>query len=312
MIALDYLEKSMIEVSIPATTANLGCGFDVLGMALDLFYTVRVQPIKENKYIIRNRGEGESCLPEDDRNLFFKTVKKITKMKNFPEQGLEVEAFNQIPVCRGLGSSAACISAAVVTVNELNGRVLSIQDMVHFATQIEGHPDNVIPAMVGGLTIAMKNGEQIHYQKFPFFDTIYLVACIPGYTLSTEEMRKILPANYSREEVIFNLSRIAYLMGSICRQDREGFFSALDDAIHQPFRGQKIPGFFEVRDYLHQKGKGEAVISGSGSTILLMLREPITSSDEKKISELFAQKGTNNLVIKKVNWQKQGIRVKQT
>ena len=85
---------------------------------------------------------------------------------------------------------------------------------------------------VGGLTIAMKNGEQIHYQKFPFFDTIYLVACIPGYTLSTEEMRKILPANYSREDVIFNLSRIAYLMGSICRQDREGFFSALDDAIH--------------------------------------------------------------------------------
>lgn len=214
----------MIEVRIPATTANLGCGFDVLGMALDLYYTVHVRPIKENKYIIRNRGEGEHYLPEDDRNLFFKTVKKVSKMKNFPEQGLEVEAFNQIPVCRGLGSSAACIAAAIVTVNELNGRVLSIQDMIHFATQIEGHPDNVIPAMVGGLTVAMKNNQEILYQKFPFFDNIHLVACIPEYTLSTEEMRKILPSEYSREDVIFNLSRIAYLMGSICRQDREGFF----------------------------------------------------------------------------------------
>jgi len=301
----------MIEVRIPATTANLGCGFDVLGMALDLYYTVHVRPIKENKYIIRNRGEGEHYLPEDDRNLFFKTVKKVIKMKNFPEQGLEVEAFNQIPVCRGLGSSAACIAAAIVTVNELNGRVLSIQDMIHFATQIEGHPDNVIPAMVGGLTVAMKNNQEILYQKFPFFDNIHLVACIPEYTLSTEEMRKILPSEYSREDVIYNLSRIAYLMGSICRQDREGFFAALDDAIHQPFRGQKIPGFFEIREYLHEKGKGEAVISGSGSTILLMLRDPISSSDEAEMRELFAQKGTTDLVIKKVNWESQGIRVIQ-
>lgn len=232
-------------------------------------------------------------------------------MKNFPEQGLEVEAFNQIPVCRGLGSSAACIAAAIVTVNELNGRVLSIQDMIHFATQIEGHPDNVIPAMVGGLTVAMKNNQEILYQKFPFFDNIHLVACIPEYSLSTEEMRKILPSEYSREDVIFNLSRIAYLMGSICRQDREGFFAALDDAIHQPFRGQKIPGFFEIREYLHEKGKGEAVISGSGSTILLMLRDPISSSDEAEMRELFAQKGTTDLVIKKVNWESQGIRVIQ-
>ena len=301
----------MIEVSIPATTANLGCGFDVLGMALDIFYTVHVQPIKENQYIIRNHGEGERYLPEDERNLFFRTVKKISKWKNFPEMGLKVEAFNQIPVCRGLGSSAACISAAVATVNELNGRVLSIEEMIHFATQIEGHPDNVIPAMVGGLTIAMKNGEQIHYQKFPFFDNIYLIACIPEYTLSTEEMRKILPANYSREDVIFNLSRIAYLVGCICRQDREGFFAALDDAIHQPFRGQKIPGFFEVHEYLREKGMGEAVISGSGSTILLMLRDPITTSNKEKISELFAQKGTTDLFLKEVNWQNQGIRVKQ-
>lgn len=301
----------MIEVRIPATTANLGCGFDVLGMALDLYYTVHVRPIKENKYIIRNRGEGEHYLPEDDRNLFFKTVKKVSKMKNFPEQGLEVEAFNQIPVCRGLGSSAACIAAAIVTVNELNGRVLSIQDMIHFATQIEGHPDNVIPAMIGGLTVAMKNNQEILYQKFPFFDNIHLVACIPEYTLSTEEMRKILPSEYSREDVIYNLSRIAYLMGSICRQDREGFFAALDDAIHQPFRGQKIPGFFEIREYLHEKGKGEAVISGSGSTILLMLRDPISSSDEAEMRELFAQKGTTDLVIKKVNWESQGIRVIQ-
>lgn len=301
----------MIEVRIPATTANLGCGFDVLGMALDLYYTVHVRPIKENKYIIRNRGEGEHYLPEDDRNLFFKTVKKVSKMKNFPEQGLEVEAFNQIPVCRGLGSSAACIAAAIVTVNELNGRVLSIQDMIHFATQIEGHPDNVIPAMVGGLTVAMKNNQEILYQKFPFFDNIHLVACIPEYTLSTEEMRKILPSEYSREDVIYNLSRIAYLMGSICRQDREGFFAALDDVIHQPFRGQKIPGFFEIREYLHEKGKGEAVISGSGSTILLMLRDPISSSDEAEMRELFAQKGTTDLVIKKVNWESQGIRVIQ-
>jgi len=301
----------MFEVSVPGTTANLGCGFDVLGMALDLFYTVRVQPLREKRYIIRNHGEGEHYLPEDERNLFFKTVKMISKIKNFSECGLKVEAFNQIPVCRGMGSSAACIAAAVVSVNELNGRVLSTQDMIYLATQIEGHPDNVIPALVGGLTVAMKTGDRVLYQKFSFFDTIHLIACIPGYTLPTEEMRKILPSSYPREDVIFNLSRIAYLMGSICHNDREGFFASLDDAIHQPFRGQKIPGFFEVRDYLRREGKGEAVISGSGSTVLLMLRDPITSSDEQKIIELFAQKGSKDLVIKKLNWVNQGARVSQ-
>ena len=230
-------------------------------------------------------------------------------MKNFPERGLDVEAFNQIPVCRGLGSSAACVVAAIVTINELNGRVLSTNDIIHLATKIEGHPDNVIPAIVGGFTVALKDEDQIRYQKFPFLGDVYLVACIPQYTLPTEEMRKILPTTYSREDVIFNLSRIAYLMGGVITQNRDDFFMALDDRIHQPFRGQKIPGFFEVRDYLDREGKGKAVISGSGSTILLTLRNPITSVEEGTIRDLFMREGVEDLVIQPVKWVDRGVQI---
>ncbi len=301
----------MFEIRVPATTANIGCGFDVFGLALDLSYSVKVKPLTDCTFSIRNRGEGENSLPSDEKNLFFKTIRTVSRLKGFPEVGLEVEALNQIPVCRGLGSSAACIVAGVVSANVLAGDVLSTDEIIYLSTQIEGHPDNVIPAIVGGFTVAMKTGDRILYQRYPFLDDVQLVVCIPGYTLITEEMRKILPPVYPREDVIFNLSRVAYVVGSILTRSRENFFEALDDAIHQPFRGQKIPGFVEVRDYLRKERIGEAVISGSGSTILLLLREKLTHSIEQKIRALFDQCGVSNLTVKNVHWVDQGVRVIQ-
>ena len=173
------------------------------------------------------------------------------------------------PISRGLGSSAACIVAGVISANEVMGRVLNLSQMIEVASQIEGHSDNVLPAFLGGFTIALLREGRIFYHQLPFLREVEMVVCIPDYTLSTEEMRKVLPSSYPRDKVVFTLSSLAYLLGSIFTGDKEGFFLSLEDEIHQPYRGAKIKGFSEVKEYIQKRNLGNVAISGSGPALIL-------------------------------------------
>ncbi len=298
----------MFEVCVPATSANLACGFDVLGLALNLFYRVEVSSEGEGFHLY-HQGEGEGKIKEED-NLFFRAVRRTWEEVGFPEQGMRVKAFNEIPISRGLGSSAACIVAGVISANEVMGRVLNLSQMIEVASQIEGHSDNVVPAFLGGFTIALLREGRIFYHQLPFLREVEMVVCIPDYTLSTEEMRKVLPSSYPRDKVVFTLSSLAYLLGSIFTGDKEGFFLSLEDEIHQPYRGAKIKGFSKVKEYIQKRNLGNVAISGSGPALILFLSRSLEAEEEKDLEEIFQSRGVN-VEIKKVEAVEDGARVRK-
>lgn len=300
----------VFEVCVPATTANLGCGFDVLGMALNLFYHTKVVVEQKQSFSILHRGEGEGMVPVSKDNLFFQAVLKTWEHIGFSPVGLRVEAYNQIPIARGLGSSAACIVAGVLTASHVAGSVLSCEEMMQVALEMEGHPDNLLPAFLGGFTIALAGGGKVYYRKLSFFQDVEMVLCIPQYELSTEKMRQLLPDVYPRHQVVFNLAHLAYLLGSIFIQDFSGFLLALEDSVHQPYRGQEIKGFFAVKDYVQSNNLGNAVISGSGPTVLLFLRRLLSQEEAKAIKNLFYKSGAGEVALKRVQWVENGAIVK--
>ncbi|MCS7242280.1 MAG: homoserine kinase [Candidatus Caldatribacterium sp.] len=295
-------------VEAPATTANLSCGFDVLGLALDLTYRVEVETLKEQSFLITCEGEGKGLLPEDEENLFFRTVQKTWEYLGYQGPGLKVRAWSSIPIARGLGSSAACIVAGIVTANALSGENLTLEDMLRIAVALEGHPDNVVPAFLGGFTIALARGNDILYQKLSFALPIHFYVLIPNYPLSTETMRQVLPRFYVREDVVFSLSHLAFLLGSLLKGDVNGFLCALEDRIHEPYREKYVVGFPEVKAYVKKKGIGNAAISGSGPTILLCLCRPLEEGERREIEEIFSSLDVC-VGIRKVFPREEGVRV---
>ncbi|MGQ9472442.1 MAG: homoserine kinase [Candidatus Caldatribacteriaceae bacterium] len=300
----------VLEVCVPATTANLGCGFDVLGMALNLFYQARVVVEQEQGFSILHRGEGEGMVPSSEENLFFRSVLKTWERIGFSPVGLQVEAYNQIPIARGLGSSAACIVAGVLAANCVAGNILSREEMIRVALEMEGHPDNLLPAFLGGFTIALARQGKVYYRKLSFFQNIEMVLCIPQYGLSTERMRQLLPEVYPRDQVIFNLAHLAYLLGSLFIQDFSGFFLALEDSVHQPYRGREVKGFFAVKEYIQNKNLGNAVISGSGPTVLVFLNRSLSQEETETIKSLFYESGAGEVTLKRVQWIENGAMVR--
>ncbi|MEN3186279.1 MAG: homoserine kinase [Atribacterota bacterium] len=300
----------IFEVNVPATTANIGCGFDVLGMALDLYYRVQVNVNEDGSFAILHRGEGAETIPFSENHLLYRTVRTVWEKLHFPPVGFRVEAFNDIPVARGLGSSAACIVAGVTVANFIAGSVLSLEEMIRIACEIEGHPDNVLPAFLGGFTVAMPYEGKMYYRKFSFFPNAEIVLCVPQYGLSTAAMRKLLPETYPRQQVVFNLSHLAYLLGSLFEGDFDGFLLALEDYLHQPYRGKAIKGFFEVKEYVQRMGLGNAAISGSGPTVVLFLRRPLAEEEVGEIQTLFHAQGGGEVVLKRVQWVERGAVVK--
>lgn len=295
-------------VEAPATTANLSCGFDVLGLALNLTYRVEVETLDEQSFVIVHQGEGEDVIPKDEENLFFQAIQRTWEYLGFRGFGLKAKAWNSIPVARGLGSSAACIVAGVATANALCKGNLSLEDMLRIAVALEGHPDNVVPAFVGGFTIALTKDSSILYQRFPFTLPVYLYVLVPDYFLSTETMRQVLPDSYARKDVVFSLGHLAFLLGSFFKGDVDGFFCALEDRIHEPYRGKHVKGFSEIKAYIREKGIGNAVISGSGPTILLLLLRPLENGEEKDLGEILSSYGVC-AKVQRVCPREEGVKV---
>ena len=299
----------MFEVCVPATSANLSCGFDVLGLTLDLFYIVQVEEREGFDITISHVGEGESEIPQGEKNIFVQAVRTVWKEAKFSGTGMKAKSRSTIPVKRGLGSSAACVVAGVTAGNILAGNPFKDDVLMRLATLLEGHPDNVMPAFVGGFVATFLDREKIYFKKYDFFSDLEMIVCIPPYQLSTGKMRKMLPQCYSRRDVVFNLSRIAHLVGSVAMCDREGFFAALEDRVHEPYRGKWIKGYFEVKEFLDTQGLGKVIISGSGPTLILFLRLPWNSSVEKEIRKIFYAAGVDEIQLKKVSWVNTGVKV---
>ncbi|WP_022846621.1 MULTISPECIES: homoserine kinase [unclassified Desulfurobacterium] len=251
------------KVSVPASTSNLGAGFDALGLALTIYNDFIVETA--DAYSVEVEGEGKGELPENEKNLFLRAFKSTMEYLGL-NQPVKVKQVNRIPLGRGMGSSATAIVGGILAAEKIAGKKLSLPEVIDVAFKFEPHPDNVLPAYTGGFVVAATNGD-LSYVKLDFPEELKVIIVVPELFLSTEDSRSVLPETYTREDVIFNVQRVALLMGALQKKDFSLLKEAVKDRIHQPYRCDLIPGFWEVLSQGYKEGAYAVYLSGAGSCI---------------------------------------------
>lgn len=267
---------------IPASSANLGPGFDCFGIAWQCY--------NEIEFISRPEGLVISGCDEkycNEQNLAFKAYHAAMTWAGQRESGLEIRfGRTDIPVSRGMGSSAALIVGGVMAANALNGLELSGDELLAIATSVEGHPDNIAPALFGGFTVSAMYGFSAVTTHFPISDKLFFTLLIPDFELSTELARSVLPETVSRQDAIFNISRSALLIKALEKGDRLLMRIALEDKLHQPYRTKLIAGFDTAEAAAKKLGAMGICISGAGSTLLCISDSPsFTGKMESELKE---------------------------
>lgn len=270
----------MTRFRVPATSANLGPGFDCLGLALSIYDEFEIKPADTLAL------EGVEPRFRSPDNLLVRAYAEGMRAIGL-EGSLHASFDCAIPVSRGLGSSAALITAGIAAAGFLHGSALHREQIFALASKMEGHPDNAAPCVYGGLTACLKHSDGTYrMEQLPFSSAIHLTVLIPSVEVSTEAARKILPDSYPRAVAAGNAAH-ALLMA---RALETGNFSLLkdaaDDQLHEPYRSQLIPGFGKIREIASADTDGVLVISGSGSTCLLMSSRPLSASAAAGIQEI--------------------------
>lgn len=257
---------------MPATTANLGPGFDCLGAALALHNHFRFTPLAEGAPLrIIAQGEGAEQLSLDETNFVYRSFFQLFEHLGKPVPAVQLEIDSTIPLARGLGSSATAIVGGLVGANALAGEPLSQNEIAVLATQIEGHPDNVVPALLGGCRLAASGLERPwEICELPWHEDIVPVVAIPNFALSTEKARSVLPEHYSRADAIFNAAHLSLLVRALETGKADWLKAALQDRIHEPYRTPLIPGWQAVQRAAIAAGAHGLVISGAGPTLLAL------------------------------------------
>lgn len=254
----------MIKVRVPATSANVGSGFDSIGLAVTLYNTLHIDEYDG----ILVRSLDDVPIPTGESNLVVSSIKELYDHCGRPFRGVKIDQQSPIPLSRGLGSSSACIVGGLLGANELLGQPLSPTELLDFATAIEGHPDNVAPAFLGGFVTSVFEQGHVHAIVQPIPDDLCFLAAIPDFKLATHKARKALPELYSRADCIYNLSRAA-LMSAVMHSHRYELMKvAAGDRLHQPYRLELIPGGGEMMALMEQSGAYCSYISGAGSSIM--------------------------------------------
>ncbi len=256
-----------IRIRVPATTANLGSAFDAVGLALRLYLRVEVRMLDAGPSTLEFTGEGAESIPGDSSNLIWRVMERVAagRGKNLPLFAMKI--VNEIPVTKGLGSSAtACVSAAAAA-DYLCGLRLQPEDLLAVAAAEEGHPDNVAPALYGGL-VASICAEKICCSRSDFPHSWTVVAVTPELELATSAARAILPRQVPFADAVFNVQRAAFLMAQIVQGRKEGVRQAMADRLHQPYRSTLVPGLKEILDLDGRDGLIGVALSGAGSTVV--------------------------------------------
>ncbi|MGE5390058.1 MAG: homoserine kinase [Deltaproteobacteria bacterium] len=297
----------MFTVRVPATSANLGPGFDTLGMALDLYLNIDIElsyGMNQVVYLTGVRAQPRNIPAED---LVLKAMHMIFEKVGREIPPLKVTIHNEIPIGCGLGSSAAAIVAGLSAANFMIGQKYSRNQLMNWAFQMEGHADNVVPAMVGGLTTAMVYEGKVYYQRLSLPETIKIVAVVPDFVLSTAEARAVLPEKVDLKDTIANLQRACYLLASIYNGDTRHIHMAMDDVIYQPLRKHLIPGFESVFEMAADAGALGVALSGAGPTIVAFC-----TGDEGQVGqvmmEAFASHGVDSRVLY-LNPSAEGVKI---
>ena len=293
----------MLYIKVPATTANIGPGFDTLGIALTLYNKIK---IKKSNNKIFNWGSTNLDIPNKEN--FILTSLDYTLKKYNKDLGYEIEAIEMnIPVSRGLGSSASSIVLGIYAAFYIMNKSFNKSEILNIATEIEGHPDNVAPAIFGGMISSIVTDKRIIYTKTKFPNNIKFNVLIPNFKLSTYEMRKVLPKEFSKEDCIFNISRVAVLINSLNNNELENLKVALNDKIHQPYRLNLIENGKSIFNFINKTNSLGYFISGAGPT-LISLEKTENFSNNKEILEKFLNSLENSWKVLSLDVDKEGAK----
>lgn len=257
----------MIRVQVPATTANLGPGFDCLGMALKLYNYVEMKQL-ESGLIIEVQGDGVGSIPTDQRNIVYGAAQRVFNKVAYQPSGLKIRLTNHIPTCRGLGSSAAAIVGGVLAANILSGNKLSPKELLEIATEMEGHPDNVAPAMLGGIVVSAVMEGEIQTIKIDPPSKLKTIVAVPDFQLSTKRAREVLPSQVTMQDAVFNVGHVALLVAALCQGQLDKLGYAMEDRLHQSYRSALVPGMKKVLAAAKLAGAKGVVLSGAGPTLI--------------------------------------------
>ncbi|MEJ5229597.1 MAG: homoserine kinase [Pseudothermotoga sp.] len=284
----------MIRVRVPATSANLGPGFDVIGMALSIFNEVSVDESSKN-FEIEITGEGADKISKDKDNLVYLAFCKVFERLGKTAKNIKLILKNQIPLSRGLGSSSAAIVSGLVAANAYLGFPLKAEELLQMAVELEGHPDNVAPALFGGMVLC--GLPELRYVKLPNPE-LDVVLAIPNFEVKTSEARKILPKEVPFEDVKANLRSIAFLITSFYTKKYDLLEIGMQDRLHQPYRSQLIPGFYQVMQAAKEAGALGVALSGSGPTVIAFTKLPQTVAQVMQEAFMKVQVKAETLITK--------------
>ena len=259
-----------VTVRVPATTANLGPAFDCMGMALCIWNEIDVRLGETIRPTVRITGQGEDSLPQDDSNLVYRAYSRLLQETGRSLPVPVITCRNEIPLERGLGSSAAAIVGGLVAANHLAGSPLSPQEIMPLAVELEGHPDNVAPALLGGIRIIVPGPESLIAAPVPLPADLRAVLFIPEVSISTADARAVMPATVSLNDALFNVGRTALLVNALTTGRLQDLKAATEDRLHQPHRSHLLPAMRLIIQEALKGGALGAFVSGSGSTVLAL------------------------------------------
>lgn len=256
------------EIAVPASSANLGPGFDCLGLGLSLYHRLTVTESPGEGLEVRASGEGAERVPLDGRNWVCRAMDRVFAEAGYRPGRLVVECACEIPLARGLGSSAAALLAGIAAATLLTGQSLDQGRLIELGVAIEGHPDNVAPCVLGGFTVAVTDKGRVHCMRLEPPAGLRAVVAIPDFSLSTRRARAVLPARVDLSDAAGNAARVGLLTAAIATGRLDLLAPAMVDALHEPYRRELVPGLEEVRAAALAGGALGAALSGAGPAVL--------------------------------------------
>ncbi len=290
----------MFEIRIPATTANLGPGFDSLGAALTMYATFT---FKECDKVLEITGCDKKY--RNKHNLIYTSYVKTFEIHGEKVKNVKIGVDSDIPLSRGLGSSAACVIGGVAGALYMMGKDIKKDNLLDISTVIEGHPDNVSPAIYGGLTASLKYGEKVFTEKYKVNDKIVFYAFIPNFSLATSDSRKALPKNVEFKDATFNISRIPLLLRGFEYNNKELLKVSIEDALHQPYRKGLIDEYDDVEKLCNECSGHAVYLSGAGPTIMCIADEPGNRASMEDQTAKFR----NNWKVRELKIDEEGIQI---
>ena len=271
----------MFHIKVPATSANMGPGFDCVGVALELYNELWAE--ETDGGIDISSADGRD-IPKGEKNLIYTTIKGFYDREGLKLPGVKIVQKDSIPMTRGLGSSAACIVGGLLAANAMSGRNYTVDRLALMAAELEGHPDNSNPALMGSMVISAMHDGEMSRIKINVPENLTFGVLIPNFALSTAESRAVLPKEYTRAQAVFNSSRTGLLIAAMMTGNLEALRVAVDDEIHQPYRKKLIRNYDDIFEKARENESLAEYLSGAGPTLMTLITDEKAEKYEKEMT----------------------------